>query len=649
MENIFAISNKYTIFAILFQTYQQYQISMKKFYVFLMAVIALTAMSFNASAVSLRLDIDTPANVTVENENESLIYQNLVAGLNTLEVEAGTTIKISANPGCSLVSVAETNDDWYDDLPIYGEDGVQYCYINVYSDYGDIYVVKTASNQEVDTATLTLNVDNPAKVIATLISSDRVLELAEGENTIKYNPEMEKKGLKITPVDKDLYQVKVNGQVLPSKYSYTIDLEDGMTVDVLAEYPDIDYAVKFILTGDEPEDFLQSVYVDNKYITPAEYLDDNFTVKAGSELILTGRTNEYNVNSFKINGISAGFSTTTTILVTNELTVELDVEKIATFKITLTVDNPDHIVLYNGYHYNGDVITLQPGANVINVSRQNPRLDIVPVEGYYIESIQLSEYTYDVEELKGTFVDLYPLYPGDNVNITTDVINRNLKGMLYLSNLAAASDFFSFKRSSGIAPIQEVVEGYNEFAFFNRDNTFKVETGAPINSYVYVNEEEVSPTYPESPYYDVDLNNNDVIKVFFAESAPEIYTVTVDMEDVTETIALTRDYIVDVADWESGFSALQGSYFSINPFDVVIEVKLDDTKLKADEDGNFNFTLNGNSTLMIKKVNSGITGIDSSDEAPAYYDLQGLRIDNPTRPGIYIRVTPKGAEKYVVR
>ena len=607
-------------------------------------------MSFNVSAVTLRLDIDNPANVTVENENESLVYQDLVVGLNTLDVEGGSSIKISANPGCSIISVAETNDDWYDELPLYGEDGVQYCYINVYSDYGDTYVVKTASSEEVETATITLNVDNPAKVIATLISSDQVLDLSAGVNTIKYNPDMEKKGLKLAPVDKDLYQVKVNGNVLPAQYSYTIDLEDGMTIDVLGDYPDINYAVKFTLTGDEAEDFLQSVYVDNRYVTPAEYMADNFTVKAGSELIMTGRTNEYNVLLFKINGMSVGFSTTTTILVTDDLNIEIDVEKIATFKITLTVDNPDHITLYNGYHYNGDVIALQPGANVINVSRQNPRLDVVPVDGYYIESIQLSEYTYEVEELKGTFVDLYPLYAGDVVTITTDVINRNLTGMLYVSNLAAASNYFSFKRSSGVTPIEEIAEGYNKFAFFTRDNTFRVETGAPINSYVYVNEQEVSPTYPESPYYDIDLNNNDVVKVFFADSAPEVYTATVEMGNIPETIALTRDYVVDVPNWETGFSALQGSYFTLNPFDVVIEVTLDGTKLTPDEEGNFNFTLADNSTLKVTKVNTGITGIDATTEAEAvYYNLQGTKIDNPTAPGIYIRVTAAGAEKRVVR
>ena len=41
-------------------------------------------------------------------------------------------------------------------------------------------------------------------------------------------------------------------------------------------------------------------------------------------------------------------------------------------------------------------------------------------------------------------------------------------------------------------------------------------------------------------------------------------------------------------------------------------------------------------------------GVDESGEA-VYYNLRGMRIDRPTSTGVYIRVTPTGVEKVVIK
>lgn len=46
--------------------------------------------------------------------------------------------------------------------------------------------------------------------------------------------------------------------------------------------------------------------------------------------------------------------------------------------------------------------------------------------------------------------------------------------------------------------------------------------------------------------------------------------------------------------------------------------------------------------------NTSATIIEASEETPVYFNIQGVRIDNPT-PGLYIKVTGKKAEKVIIR
>ena len=44
----------------------------------------------------------------------------------------------------------------------------------------------------------------------------------------------------------------------------------------------------------------------------------------------------------------------------------------------------------------------------------------------------------------------------------------------------------------------------------------------------------------------------------------------------------------------------------------------------------------------------GIDTVETVEEAPIYYNMQGVRVDNPTS-GLYIKVTGRKIEKVVVR
>ena len=62
-------------------------------------------------------------------------------------------------------------------------------------------------------------------------------------------------------------------------------------------------------------------------------------------------------------------------------------------------------------------------------------------------------------------------------------------------------------------------------------------------------------------------------------------------------------------------------------------------------DADLIFALDYNDLKRIDKVGDAV---DESGEA-VYYNLRGMRIDRPTSTGVYIRVTPTGVEKVVIK
>ena len=76
-----------------------------------------------------------------------------------------------------------------------------------------------------------------------------------------------------------LYSVTKNGTSVSASYgSYRIDVVDGDEINIEANYPDIDFAVKFNLS-EKADGFITEVLVNDVPVT--NYLDDNFSVKAG--------------------------------------------------------------------------------------------------------------------------------------------------------------------------------------------------------------------------------------------------------------------------------------------------------------------------------------------------------------------------------
>lgn len=67
------------------------------------------------------------------------------------------------------------------------------------------------------------------------------------------------------------------------------------------------------------------------------------------------------------------------------------------------------------------------------------------------------------------------------------------------------------------------------------------------------------------------------------------------------------------------------------------------------EDGVYKLTVNLEAkTLLVTSEISGISAIDADNDAPAaYYNLQGLRVSNPSAGSVYIRLRGNSVSKIV--
>lgn len=477
---------------------------MKKIFTFLL-IAALTALS--ASAVTVRLDIDDIDRVEALINDEQDV-PGLKSGYNEIDVDPGTAVYIVARTGCSLLSVADTNGDYKYDMPIHAEDGRQFSIINVYSDYGDTYVIKSASQADTRTAQCTIKVDDPAKVKVVNPADESTVELTAGDNTYKFDPATEST-LTIKPTGRPLYSVTVNGsEAAFNGYAYNVTLTDGCTVDILANFPDKDCPVKFVLSGDQADLFIRTVDVDGRAV--ADFMSDSFTVKAGSELSISAHTDEWQVTECTVNGVSATFSNPFNVFVTEATTIAISVSKYATFPMTINVDDPARIHAYRGYSYNNDEITLNAGANRVDITRNTPIVSFVPADGCYIKSLEVDGYEYADDELRVAPVMVGSLTDNSVITVTTGVIDRNMDATISVEPSLAGQVTLIRSDHSSVTLDGETTA----FRFYEGDNPFTLELAAASDDIVVtVDGSAIAPVYPSSPKYSLTLANGSVVRV----------------------------------------------------------------------------------------------------------------------------------------
>ena len=589
---------------------------MKKFYLFLIMLLSVIAPQA-ADAFSITLNVDDASRINVFLNGT----KDVVNGDNVFEVKDGDYLSVTTQNNAGLVSVF--NGDKAVKLDSYSSFRLKL----TESEYaGAKFIVKTATLDEMRTASCKVTVDDPSKVTLRLSRTFTTVQLKSGENEVKFIPGTEST-FTISPqsYNTPLYKVTHNSVAAEADCgSYTLkNVAEGDVIDIQANYPDIDCAVKFNVNA-EGVGFIKSVTVNGNEET--NYLDDNFTVKCGSHISITRNSEDYKLESFKVNGEDKTddfYEESYDFFVTDAATFDITAKKYTTFKATVNIDDVSHATVYKGYSYYGDAFDLKNGTNEIEVSEKQPLISLVAKDGYYFTSVNdgTTEYTdQSASEINVNVTD------GMVLKVVTAAIVRDKKAIVYVDDRSATS---SLVFSRGDYNRIEVGTGYNELEFYKGDNPFSVTVYASTKK-VYKNDVAVDPTSTYGSYYNFNLADGDVVKMFFTKT-PATVKADITANGGAENLSVVKDRIQPVADFSAGISCLEDTElaFAAKEGYSIKALTVDGTAATAEADGTYKVVVKADANIVVElQTASGISSVTNADASRTanVYNANGVLV-----------------------
>ena len=595
---------------------------MKKFYLFLIMLLSVIAPQA-ADAFSITINVDDASRINVFLNG----YQDVVNGDNVFEVKDGDYLSVTTQKDAGFVSVF--NGDKAVKLDSYSSFNLKL----TESEYaGARLVIKTATLDEMRTASCKVTVDDPSKVTLRLSRTFTTVQLKSGENEVKFIPGTEST-FTISPqsYDTPLYKVTRNSVAAEAEWgSYTLkDVADGDVIDIQANYPDVDCAVKFNINADGVG-FIKSLTVNGNEVT--NFLDDNFSVKCGSNISITRNSEDYKLESFKVNGADKTddfYSDSYDIFVTDATTFDITAKKYTTLKATIDIDDVTHATVYKGYSYYDDAFDMKNGKNEIEVSEQQPLISLVAKDGYYFTSVNDGTTEYadnNVSKIELSVVD------GMVLKVVTAAIVRDKKALVYVDDRKATN---SLVFSRGDYNRIEMSTGYNELEFYKGDNPFTVTVYASTKK-VYKNDVAVNPTYSGGSYFTFSLEDGDVVKMFFTK-VPAMVKADITANGGAENLSVVKNRIQPVADFSAGISCLEDTElaFAAKEGYSIKALTVDGTAATAEADGTYKVVVKADANIVVDlQTASGISSVTNADASRTanVYNANGVLVMKNATP-----------------
>lgn len=605
---------------------------MKKNY-FVLIILFVIIASLKANAFNITVNVDEASRVSLYLGSSK---QTLTDGDNVLDVKTGDRLYFSANTGYVLKSVMNgTTAETISSLTS--------CMIGLdEATHTDAkWIVTTCPLDDVRTASCKVTVDDAFKVTLGFSGTYTTYALKDGENDVKFVPEVEST-FAISAKDNSvsLYSVKKNSEPVSPQYgTYRIDVVNGDKIEIQANYPDEDYSVKFNLS-EKAEGFITKVQVNG--VEVKNFMDDNFTVKAGSQVSITGNTNDYSLESFKVNGSDVDFYGSYSFMVTGPTNVDIVAHKYGNISAVLDIDDASHVTVYKGYSYYGNSVEVKTGKNTIEVPESTPVIAIKANDGYTLVSV--SDGTTDFVERDGNSEVNVKVTDAMNITVKTAELVRDKNAVVYVED-ASVPSYMRFMRKDYTTI--DLATGYNHIPFYDGDLPFSSSFYGTSTLNVYKNDELMEPQYTGATSYTLNVEDNDVVKFFFTKT-PAIAKATVTVEGDAKELTAVKDQIKEVADFTNPISCLEDTElsFSVSDKSSVKSFTMNGTAVTPQEDGTYKVIITADSDIKVELgVASGIKSVTGSEnKANNVYTTDGvLVIKNATRSqidglakGIYI-------------
>lgn len=600
---------------------------MKRFYsLFLVALTCMLGFAANAQdELSFTFTVNEPSHVTVSVDgtpvaltgNTTVVPFKQYAGVN-IQAESGWGIKSFANGAGAPISFQPN-----------------YAYFS--PDDKATYVMEVYNMEEARTASCTVTVDDATKVRAMLSGTYTAVNLVNGAQTIKFNPETEKELMFSSAGGTPIYKVELNGTPVSGSYgSYSVPLTQGCAINVMANFPEGDADVTFTY-GDKGEGFWTGASVNG---TPVENFDGKkFSAAFGSQISISGDINNYAYQNITVNGNPVQyFYGECSFTLTENTEVHVDAHPFGTISFTINIDDPANVTFSQTDQYGPKPITgLVAGSNTVTISEKNTTVNIAAKPGCFITSIKDGD-----GNMLGNSVNVTE---GMAINVISGAITLDKTAVIWIDDISAASYYFNCVLDMGSErKSYELVSGYNRVQFSEQYNDFNIGwAGASVNM-LFLNQQLQDPQYQGVTTYLLDLAENDVVKLFLG-TAPEDVKVNFTSEGEAQA-TVKRDILTDITDW----AGLREQVFAGTEYVISagpeIKVSVNGTGLVSEAgDGVYKFTTAADTKEynVVISATSGVSdvAVDGVSAEDAVYNMQGVRVgrraDLETMPsGLYI-------------
>lgn len=597
-----------------------------------MMVLMTIAMSFTAKAditVTLKVDDATRLTAYYQYYDSNYNTQQVDLDLTQFTGEQGSTFTISGDYGYLYVNATSGNVITYAMNETTGSSASTgsstYFYIGSYAGAAQTISIKSADLAASRTASCTVNIDDASKVNMSYYDGSKV-ELVNGENIVKFNPETESQ-FQISHVNygETLFSVKLNDVAQADSYGrYYVTVANGDKLDIAANFPVVPATISFTYGANESE-VIGCISAKVNGVDVTDFDGKQLSVMMGDKVTLVGNTDLYNFNyAITVNGASQYFYGSYEFTVTSETnTVEVNATKYTSYNAYITVDAPENIEIYPG---NSNTPLQMTAATPVAVefTSNNNYVNVRPTTDCSIVSIQVNGVEYGTVNGYGTSsTTIRNINENDQIVITTKKIARDKVATIWVDDLSAAPYGYGVQRYSDRASVTLVSGEAATVNFDDSDNPYYLSFYGPTYCTIFQNGIYTAPQYEGSTSYYVTLADGDAVKVYLA-SEPNKYAVTFSQNVENAVISVSTDGQV-YANWANGFTALEGTKVSVAVDAEKAEVTVGGEKANVDENGNYVVEITKDTEIVISEA-SGIENINIENATNNVYNLQGILV-----------------------
>lgn len=555
----------------------------------------------------------------------------LVDGDNPITIETTRSISLSAKEGYFLTSVTRSSNG--EKSYISNKTSTQ-IYVGDTSLEGETFTAVTKSTAESRTASVTVNIDSPEKVNMMRYQLSGYEFFTEPTTVVNYDPNDElplQFGLRTGGT---IYKVTTSaGTVTETWGRYSVTPEDGATIDIQVEFPDVD-ATYTISSNIDGYDFI-TVRAGNP-LADVDVTSGSFTVKAGTPVEYNFNTQKYKINSFTRNGNPINSLYSYSFVATENTDDVFDVHEYGSFNTTVRTNMPDKLNVFIGSTYGTKIEAVDGVFTVPLEEPYNTTVAIQVLPGYYFSNITLDPEAENFQYYPNSFT--YQCPAATEINVEVAEIINDCKVALYIDDAEAltvwnAQSSFDYKQL-----FTEPVTGYNVYevskAYSPANINWQTADG-PVGN-IYLNGILLTKEFEWSSSYTAPFKDGDVLHLFI-NGKPTAAALTFEVEEGLEVEAI-HNKVAKVADLAAQTDLFQGDEVKVkvNADPSEYTLTANDEPVALAEDGTHTFNLAADTEVKVSKV-SAISEIEADAADAPVYNLQGIRVNSSTPPaGIYI-------------